>query len=157
MMNDSNRIFLQIHLDLILSKHKKEVVYYMKQVTAAILIEKGRVLIARRPCNDVLQYKWEFPGGKIEDGETPEECLERELMEEFAIQVKVGSYFTSSVYNYEHGKIELLAYFVRREAGNLIPYSHDAIEWALPTELHGYDFAPADIPIVEKLIREARR
>ena len=136
-----------------LNNYYKEVNDYMKQVTAAILIEKGRVLIARRPYKDLLQYKWEFPGGKIEDGETPEECLKRELMEEFEIEVKVGSYFANSIYNYEHGTIELLAYFVHREAGMLTPNSHDAVKWALPNELHEYDFAPADIPIVEKLIR----
>lgn len=127
----------------------------MKQVTAAIIIENGKILIARRPLHDALANKWEFPGGKIEYGETPEECLKRELMEEFGIKARIGEYFCNSIYYYEQGEIELLAYFVQWEAGELTPFAHEAIKWVLPEELKEQDFAPADIPIVERLMRGA--
>ena len=64
----------------------------MKTVTAAILIIDGRILIAKRRLGDRLAEKWEFPGGKIEQGETPEQCLGREMQEEFQIQVSIGKF-----------------------------------------------------------------
>ena len=64
----------------------------MKRVTAAILIKDGNILIAKRKSSDKLADKWEFPGGKIEKNETPEQCLIREIKEEFGIDVKVGEY-----------------------------------------------------------------
>ena len=64
----------------------------MKNVTAAILINDGKILIAKRGQRDKLPNKWEFPGGKVEEGETPEECLKREMYEEFQIEVVVGEY-----------------------------------------------------------------
>lgn len=73
----------------------------MIDVTAAIIRRNGKVLIAKRSSTSSLPNKWEFPGGKIDDGETPEECLKRELQEEFDIIVDVGDYLTESVYQYE--------------------------------------------------------
>jgi 8-oxo-dGTP diphosphatase len=67
----------------------------MKNVTAAILIEGGKILIARRKADDHLAFKWEFPGGKVEPGEIPEECLKREMKEEFNVEVRVGNFGAS--------------------------------------------------------------
>ena len=92
----------------------------MIQVTAAIMDRGGRILIAQRKPTGKLPNKWEFPGGKVEDGETTEECLKREMAEEFGIEVIVGEYLGDSVYHYEHGTIKLLAYRTVWQAGELI-------------------------------------
>jgi 8-oxo-dGTP diphosphatase len=123
----------------------------MKKVTAAILVENGRILIARRKAGDPLAHKWEFPGGKIEDGETPQECLEREMREEFQITVQVAECLGESVYHGQHGSIQLLAYRTYWKEGTLLPMVHDEIQWVAPEHLHEYDFAPADVPFVKKL------
>ncbi len=124
----------------------------MKQVTAAIIIKGHEVLIAKRPAGDRLSGKWEFPGGKIEAGESPEECLRRELAEELGIEACVGDFFAESVYHYEHGAIELLAYFVEWISGDICLRAHDEVKWVAMKELGQYDLAPADIPIMEKLL-----
>ncbi len=124
----------------------------MQRVTAAILVKDDKILLAKRPANDRLPNKWELPGGKIEDGETPEMCLQRELFEEFGIKVMVADFFCSSVFTYAHMKIELLAYFVKWISGTMAPTAHEEIQWCALTELDLFDLAPADIPIVEKLM-----
>ncbi|MDW7650207.1 MAG: 8-oxo-dGTP diphosphatase MutT [Bacillota bacterium] len=129
----------------------------MKQVTAAIWIRDGKVFIAKRPAGDKLQDKWEFPGGKLEVGETPEECLRREMFEEFGIDVDVGDFFERSIYTYETGCIELLAYFVRCCSGRVGVHAHDEVFWAEPAELDMFDFAPADIPLVSALKKYLKR
>jgi 8-oxo-dGTP diphosphatase len=123
----------------------------MQTVTGAILFEDGKLLIARRPAADRLANKWEFPGGKVEDGETPEACLARELEEELGIEVRVGTFLGESVYHCEHGAVRLLAYRTSWEAGNLEPRVHDQIKWVALEELAEYDFAPADVPFVKLL------
>jgi 8-oxo-dGTP diphosphatase len=124
----------------------------MQTVTAAILARDGKILIARRPDTDTLANKWEFPGGKVEDGETPEVCLARELKEELGIEVRVGIFLGESLYHYEHGSIRLLAYRTYWAAGELDPKVHAEIRWASLSELDLYAFAPADIPFVKKLV-----
>jgi len=123
----------------------------MKTVTAAILIIDGRILIAKRRLGDRLAEKWEFPGGKIEQGETPEQCLGREMQEEFQIQVSIGKFLGESIYHYDHGSIKLIAYRTYWEKGELIPKAHEEYQWVSKDQLKDYDFAPADIPFVEML------
>jgi 8-oxo-dGTP diphosphatase len=126
----------------------------MKQVTAGIIIDRGKVFIARRGPNSTLPGSWEFPGGKIETGETPEECLERELREEFHVEVQVGALYCESTYHYDHGAIKLLCYLTCHVSGEFIPTVHDEFTWAAFDELRDYDFAPADVPVVEKIIED---
>ncbi|MBS4025747.1 MAG: 8-oxo-dGTP diphosphatase MutT [Clostridia bacterium] len=128
----------------------------MKNVTAAILIEGGKILIARRKADDHLAFKWEFPGGKVEPGETPEECLKREMKEEFNVEVRVGDYFGESIYTYDYGQIRLLAYLTYLEKGVLVPQVHGEIKWVTREKLQDFDFAPADIPLVKKLQEEEK-
>ena len=123
------------------------------QVTAAILVKNGRIIIAQRKSDDHLAGKWEFPGGKIEAGETPQACLKRELKEEFQIEVSVGEFLGSNVYHYEHISIELLVYRTCWDSGDIKLRDHTACRWISPAALGQYDFAPADIPFVEKLRR----
>lgn len=124
----------------------------MIRVTAGILENRGKVLLAKRNKDDPLKNKWEFPGGKIEEGETPEKCLKRELSEELGIDAEIGEFLCSSKYEYDHVSIELLAYRVNGYSGELKPTDHEEIEWVSPSDFHNYDFPEADKPIIEILM-----
>jgi 8-oxo-dGTP diphosphatase len=121
------------------------------KVTAAILVKDHRVLIAKRGPGDRLADKWEFPGGKVEGRETPEQCLKREMKEEFDIDVSVGEYLGSSVYHYDHISVELLAYRTSWEGGEIRLKAHGDFKWISLEQLGGFDFAPADWIFIEKL------
>jgi 8-oxo-dGTP diphosphatase len=104
----------------------------MKEVTAAILMKDGKVLIAQRAEDQKLGGKWEFPGGKVEFGETPEECLKREIKEELGIDIEVNEFFAESIYQYDTGAIKLLAYKVQWLDGEYELTEHSQIEWVKP-------------------------
>ena len=123
----------------------------MIRVTAAILVRNGRILIAQRRSPENLAGKWEFPGGKIENHETPQQCLTREMKEEFDINVLVGDFFDESLYQDDSGSIQLLAYHTTWKSGRISLKAHAAIQWVSLSQLQKIDFAPADIPIAEKL------
>jgi 8-oxo-dGTP diphosphatase len=129
----------------------------MKVVTAAILIKDQNILIAQRKVGDKLANKWEFPGGTIEDGESPEQCLKREIKEEFDIDVSVGEYIGESVYHYNHGSIRLLAYKIYWVSGDIQLKAHKDYRWASIDQLTNYDLAPADVPIAKELIKNDRQ
>jgi 8-oxo-dGTP diphosphatase len=122
------------------------------KVTAAILEKDGRLIIAQRKSKDHLGGKWEFPGGKIEPGETPEECLARELKEEFSIEVSIGNFLGSNIHHYDHISIELMAFRTIWVGGELNSTDHKDYKWVTIDELDQFDFAPADRPFVDKLI-----
>jgi 8-oxo-dGTP diphosphatase len=123
----------------------------MINVTAAIILHNNRVLATRRAPHKHLGGYWEFPGGKIELGETPEQSLARELQEELGITVRVGEHFYSNQHTYGDKRIMLMAYFCTWGAGELILNDHDAIQWCSALELASLNWAPADIPIVQAL------
>ena len=125
----------------------------MKSVTAAILIKDSKILIAKRKAGDRLANKWEFPGGTVEDDESPEQCLKREMKEEFDINVTVGEYFCESIYHYDHGSIKLLAYRTYWTGGEIQPKVHDDYKWIHISQLSDYDLAPADIPIAREIMK----
>ena len=127
------------------------------QVTAAIIRRQGRILLARRQTGDHLAGHWEFPGGKIEDGETPEECLARELEEEFGVGAEIGAFITSSRFAYAKGEIELLAYEAELGEGEWVLASHDEVRWVGVEGLLGHELAPADVPIAERLVDDGLR
>jgi 8-oxo-dGTP diphosphatase len=124
---------------------------YLVKVTGAILVNKGQILIAKRKAGSRLAGKWEFPGGKIEPDESPEDCLIRELIEELSINIQVGPFLGDSIYHYDRLSIQLLIYRAYWVSGEIQIRVHDRIEWVPIPKLDHYDFAPADIPIVEKL------
>ena len=121
------------------------------KVTAAMIIKGDKIIIARRGPGDALADKWEFPGGKFEINETPEQCLKREMKEEFDIDVSIGEYLGSSIYHYDHISIELLAYRTYWEDGEIDLKDHDDFKWISLEQLSEFDFAPADLVFVEKL------
>jgi len=121
------------------------------KVTAGILEENGRVLIARRRPGRHMAGKWEFPGGKIEPGETPEESLARELSEELDVRARVGSFLCRAFFNGDGVSLELLVYRVDGFDGEPVLREHEEIRWVLPRELLSYDLADSDRRVVEKL------
>lgn len=126
----------------------------MLRVAAAIITKNNKVLIARRRQGETLEGKWEFPGGKIEQDESPEDCLVRELHEEFGIDAKIGSYFCSSIHDYGNFSIELIAYTIEDYSGDFVLIDHNKIEWVKFSELLDRDLSEADIPIAERLIKK---
>ncbi|NLB52823.1 MAG: 8-oxo-dGTP diphosphatase MutT [Syntrophomonadaceae bacterium] len=123
-------------------------------VVAAILINNDKVLIAQRGEKDPLAGYWEFPGGKIEAGESPEQSLIREMQEEFCIDVEVKEFFGSSTFKYEKGTVRLLAYICNWKGGAISSTVHHDYTWIEINKLDQYNFAPADRPLVEKLRTE---
>ena len=123
----------------------------MLEVAAGILILNGKILIAKRKEGKHLAGYWEFPGGKVEHSETPEETLIREFKEELDVHIKVHSEFHQNVYSYPQKKVHLRSYRVELISGEFKLKDHDEIKWAQISELDGLKIAPADIAIVEKL------
>ena len=124
----------------------------MITVTAAVVEKDGRILIAKRKKGWRFEGKWEFPGGKIEASETPEECLRRELREELGIETRIGTFICSSTYAYPYATVQLLVYRAFHLSGEYTLHDHQEIRWVIPEELRQYDFPEADKPVIEKLI-----
>ena len=123
------------------------------KVVAAVIKKNNKILIARRKKGKHLEFKWEYPGGKLEENENEEIGLKRELEEEFNIKASVENYLTESFYEYDNVKINLKAYFVKDFLGDIKLTDHDKVEWIKIDELKNYDFAPADIPINDYLVK----
>lgn len=123
----------------------------MTTVTAAIIKKGDKYLITQRSISDKLPLKWEFPGGKVEIGETPEECLIREIKEELNLEVAVGEKVATSTYSYGSGTISLVAYSAQIIGGSIILLDHNDAKWVGLNKLGQFDFCPADIVIVNKL------
>ena len=126
------------------------------QVTAAIIQQEGKYLICQRAHDDELPLLWEFPGGKLEPGETLEECIIRECQEELGVDIWVCGQFGRT--SYPHKQWELVFTFFQAEivAGTLTPVVHEQIRWVGAAELKHYVFCPADVEIVEQLAEEGR-
>ena len=122
------------------------------KVVAAILQKEDKILIARKKQGKPLEGYFEFPGGKIEEGETPEESLIRELMEEMNIKIAVKEYIGESIYDYGNDKvISLLGYTAEIIDGEIKLSDHDRYEWVTLEQINNYKIAPADIPLINKL------
>ena len=123
-------------------------------VTACALVDPdGRVLIAQRPVGKQMGGLWEFPGGKMEQGERPEETLIRELSEELGITVKEECLAPLTFASHSYADFHLLMplYICRRWEGTPQPTEHQAIKWVRPKDLTDYPMPPADVPLVPML------
>lgn len=126
-------------------------------VCAALLMSQDRVLITLRPAEKRLGGYWEFPGGKIDDGESPIAALKRELREELAIEIAVGPLYQSVLYRYDWGSALILAYPCQYLHGTIRHLDVADHRWVEPQELSSYKLLPADLPIIDKLQREGLR
>lgn len=125
-------------------------------VTAAAMIKDGKVLIAQRQAGSHMEYRWEFPGGKLEQGETPEECIVREIKEELDLDIEVVDIYKVVKFSYLEKDILLLCYVCKVTAGAGRALECNAFKWVEREELTAYDFVPADLPVVEKLSKDER-
>lgn len=119
-------------------------------VAAALVDSDGRVLIAQRPDGKQLAGQWEFPGGKVEEGETPENALIRELQEELGITVKQACLapFVFASHTYETFHLLMPLYLIRRWDGEPEAREHKALKWVRPLDMRNYEMPPADLPLV---------
>ena len=124
-----------------------------KKVIAAIIMQGDKILIAQRKKQDELYGKWEFPGGKMEESETDEQCLKRELYEEFGINAQIGEYFCTSSFFHKKIAMDMLVYYVPSFTGEITLYDHQQIKWVNTNELLGYDFPEPDKPVIEQLLK----
>jgi 8-oxo-dGTP diphosphatase len=108
----------------------------------------GAILAARRGDSGRLAGKWEFPGGKIEPGETAEESLHREMREEMGVGIEILAALPPARHDYGFLAVELHPFVVRIASGTITLHEHQAIRWGTPTELLSLDWAEADIPVI---------
>jgi 8-oxo-dGTP diphosphatase len=123
----------------------------LKKVAASVIERDGKVLIARRRPEVGSGGFWEFPGGQLEKGETPETGLEREIAEELGVQIRVGEVLSSVTYRSPKLSIKLLAYRANIISGEFKLTDHDEVRWVIPSQLEEAEFTGPDRPIVRQL------
>ena len=124
----------------------------MKRVVAALILQDGKLLVCQRTRHQTMPLKWEFPGGKIEEGEQPRDALRRELDEELGIEATVGDELARIQHEYPNGgMVELRFYLVREFKGELENRIFKDIQWAKPRDLPNFDFLEADLTLVRDL------
>jgi len=124
----------------------------MKRVVAGLIFQDGKVLVCQRTRHQTMPLKWEFPGGKIENGEQPRDALRRELEEELGIDAQIGEEAVRLRHRYPNGtEVELRFFIVREYAGQLENRIFRDMRWASPSDLPSYDFLEADFKLVQDL------
>ncbi len=125
----------------------------MIEIGMAIVVHDHKILIAQRQKERKQGGLWEFPGGKIEQGETAVNCIQREFLEELGLPVEVGDFFMDVIYEYpDIGGVHLNTYWARSSTTHTTCMTaHDQIAWVEPKDLDKYDFCPADKPFVDVL------
>ena len=127
------------------------------KVTAAVIKRGGKVLIARRMKGDSFEGLWEFPGGKIEAGESPEECLRRELLEELGVEIEAPEFLCSVPFETSGLSIELMAFRASLVAGEARSHEHDEVRWVEPERLEDFDLAEPDRLVAATVFPRGRR
>jgi 8-oxo-dGTP diphosphatase len=124
----------------------------MKQVVAALILRDGKILVCQRTRHQTMPLKWEFPGGKIEEGEQPRDAMRRELEEELGIDATVGDEVARIRHRYPNGaSVELRFYVVREFRGEIENRIFRDLQWVDKSELPNYDFLEADLSLVRDL------
>ena len=124
----------------------------MKRVVAGLIVQNGKLLVCQRTRHQTMPLKWEFPGGKIEEGEQPRDALRRELDEELGIQATIGDEIARIQHEYPNGgMVELRFYLVREYRGELENRIFKDIQWAALKDLPKFDFLEADLTLVNDL------
>ena len=125
----------------------------MTEVVAALIWDGRRFLIGQRPANKARGLMWEFAGGKVERGETPEQALIRECQEELAITLSVGDVFMEVIHEYPDITVHLTLFQARIAEGTPQMLEHQDMRWITPEEIGQYEFCPADTVILQQIIR----
>ena len=127
----------------------------IKVAGAAIIDQdKNKVLAGKRNADRLVGGMWEFPGGKIEKGETPQEAAKRELKEEFHDEVQIGPQLGETVsYEYDFGIVKLTVFFAKLLTNNFDLVAHSEVDWLSADEVQKLNWAPADAPLVKELAR----
>lgn len=120
-------------------------------VCGVILDGRGGFLACQRAPGSKLGGLWEFPGGKIDTGESPREALQRELREELGIETLIGPALTPVEWRYDHAVIQLHPFLCKIDRGEPQPLEHTAIRWCSHAEAADLDWAAADLPVLEEL------
>lgn len=120
-------------------------------VVGAVIVSRGVVLCAKRGAEGSLAGYWEFPGGKIEVGETPWEALRREIEEELLCRVEVGAQVASTTYEYDFGIVTLTTFYCELLDGRPQLTEHEEVRWVLPADMEKLEWAPADLPAVDEI------
>ena len=124
----------------------------MKRVVAALIVKDGKILACQRTKHQVMPLKWEFPGGKIEEGEQPRDAMRRELEEELGIKAEVGDEVSRIVHEYPGGRsVELRFYVVRNYVGEIENRIFKEIRWVERVDLSKLDFLEADVSVLKDL------
>lgn len=118
------------------------------KVVGAVVLSDGKVLCVQRGPNGSLPGLWEFPGGKVEPGESPREALAREIDEELRCQVTVGDEITTTMHEYDFGIVHLTTFYCELDQGVPQLTEHANMLWVTPDDLRTVEWAPADIPAV---------
>jgi 8-oxo-dGTP diphosphatase len=126
-------------------------------VACAIIEDEGKVLCTQRSKAMSLPLKWEFPGGKIDPNELPEDCLRRELIEELGLHVNIGRALPPQTHHYPTFTVTLYPFICTMEAGKIILHEHAAVVWLPPEKLNTLDWAEADWPVIEEYQRQFDR
>ncbi|MEI2272581.1 (deoxy)nucleoside triphosphate pyrophosphohydrolase [Sphingobacterium sp. ML3W] len=122
------------------------------KVVCGIIFKDDLVLICRRKPEKSLGGYWEFPGGKVEESESYEQSLTRELIEELNLKVNIKQHFFNTVHHYDKSSIELISFICETENIATESTDHDQLEWVKVSDLLNWKLAPADIPIAKSLI-----
>src|SRR5699024_3680367 len=128
----------------------------MITVVGAVIVENDKILCAQRAAGASLPHKWEFPGGKIEANESPEEALTREIEEEMPRRIQVGELVEQIVYAYDFGTVHLTTFYCQIIAGIPRRIEHASIKWLSPFEPATLDWAPSDLPTVKRIEKDFR-
>ncbi len=123
----------------------------MKIVTAALLQSNGHYLLCQRGEQDALALKWEFPGGKLEKQETPEECLVREIQEELSLDIEIIRHFCDTQLQHIDGEFLLKSYLAVITGGEMNLVVHRAAKWVAPDDFFNYDLLQADIAVAKQI------
>ena len=128
---------------------------YVK-VVGAVIEKDEKILCAQRNGKKSLPNMWEFPGGKIEDGELPEAALKRELIEEMDCEINVLDKIVTTVYEYDFATIELTTYYAEMVSDSIVLREHQDMKWLSRDELDSVEWAPADIEAIEKIKKDVK-
>lgn len=123
-------------------------------VVGAVIVKENKILCAQRGPDKSLPFLWEFPGGKIEDGETAQTSLIREIEEEMYCKIEVGEQVEHTVYEYDFGIVHLTTFYCKLTEGTPVLTEHVDIKWLETKDLKSLEWAPADVPAIDKITHD---